>query len=118
MLRIFGNLVRRVILKASFHIPLLTTVPSSSGLGRLVLIQKIAGSTPAGITIKSYLPKASFLFHKKRTKSPLILWKDASAIASEARLEQAAYQNRHKKGRNNVRPGGTILLAQVLVWFS
>ena len=25
-------------------------VPSSSGLGRLVLIQKIAGSTPAGIT--------------------------------------------------------------------
>ena len=26
-------------------------VPSSSGLGRLVLIQKIAGSTPAGITI-------------------------------------------------------------------
>lgn len=27
-------------------------VPSSSGLGRLVLIQKIAGSTPAGITIE------------------------------------------------------------------
>ena len=27
-------------------------VPSSSGLGRLVLIQKIAGSTPAGITKK------------------------------------------------------------------
>lgn len=26
--------------------------PSSSGLGRLVLIQKIAGSTPAGVTIK------------------------------------------------------------------
>lgn len=26
-------------------------VPSSSGLGRLVLIQKIAGSTPAGITM-------------------------------------------------------------------
>ncbi len=25
-------------------------VPSSSGPGRLVLIQKIAGSTPAGIT--------------------------------------------------------------------
>lgn len=25
-------------------------VPSSSGLGHLVLIQKIAGSTPAGIT--------------------------------------------------------------------
>ena len=24
--------------------------PSSSGLGRLVLIQKIAGSTPAGVT--------------------------------------------------------------------
>ena len=30
--------------------PLLVMVPSSSGLGRLVLIQKIAGSTPAGIT--------------------------------------------------------------------
>ena len=29
-------------------------VPSSSGLGRLVLIQKIAGSTPAGITIIAY----------------------------------------------------------------
>ena len=28
----------------------LHSVPSSSGLGRLVLIQKIAGSTPAGIT--------------------------------------------------------------------
>ena len=27
-----------------------SSVPSSSGLGRLVLIQKIAGSTPAGIT--------------------------------------------------------------------
>lgn len=27
-------------------------VPSSSGLGRLVLIQKIAGSTPAGITMR------------------------------------------------------------------
>ena len=26
--------------------------PSSSGLGRLVLIQKIAGSTPAGVTRK------------------------------------------------------------------
>lgn len=26
-------------------------VPSSSGLGHLVLIQKIAGSTPAGITL-------------------------------------------------------------------
>ena len=26
-------------------------VPSSSGLGHLVLIQEIAGSTPAGITI-------------------------------------------------------------------
>lgn len=26
--------------------------PSSSGLGRLVLIQKIAGSTPAGVTTK------------------------------------------------------------------
>lgn len=38
-------------------------VPSSSGLGRLVLIQKIAGSTPAGITnlaLKSL--RALFLF--------------------------------------------------------
>ena len=30
---------------------IIEVVPSSSGLGRLVLIQKIAGSTPAGITI-------------------------------------------------------------------
>jgi hypothetical protein len=31
-------------------------VPSSSGLGHLVLIQKIAGSNPAGITILRRLP--------------------------------------------------------------
>ena len=36
-------------------------VPSSSGLGRLVLIQKIAGSTPAGITKKSKRPLGLFL---------------------------------------------------------
>jgi hypothetical protein len=28
--------------------------PSSSGPGRLVLIQKIAGSTPAGVTIRDF----------------------------------------------------------------
>ena len=38
-------------------------VPSSSGLGRLVLIQKIAGSTPAGITIENENnPLGLFLF--------------------------------------------------------
>lgn len=31
--------------------------PSSSGLGYLVLIQKIAGSNPAGVTIKNAHPK-------------------------------------------------------------
>ena len=36
-------------------------VPSSSGLGRLVLIQKIAGSTPAGITKESKRPLGLFL---------------------------------------------------------
>ena len=34
-------------------------VPSSSGLGRLVLIQKIAGSTPAGITIWNKIYKTT-----------------------------------------------------------
>ena len=38
------------------------SVPSSSGLGRLVLIQKIAGSTPAGITrIKRRLHRSLIL---------------------------------------------------------
>ena len=36
-------------------------VPSSSGPGRLVLIQKIAGSTPAGIT-NFYNPKRGLFF--------------------------------------------------------
>ena len=40
-------------------------VPSSSGLGRLVLIQKIAGSTPAGITKLGKL-SARFMGHKTR----------------------------------------------------
>ena len=35
-------------------------VPSSSGLGRLVLIQKIAGSTPAGITTGNLALKPEF----------------------------------------------------------
>ena len=35
-------------------------VPSSSGLGRLVLIQKIAGSTPAGITMGNLALKPEF----------------------------------------------------------
>ena len=30
----------------------MVVAPSSSGPGRLVLIQKIAGSTPAGVTTK------------------------------------------------------------------
>lgn len=35
-------------------------VPSSSGPGRLVLIQKIAGSTPAGITKERMSPRVAF----------------------------------------------------------
>lgn len=37
-----------------------TMVPSSSGLGHLVLIQKIAGSTPAGITLSEFFWKGYF----------------------------------------------------------
>ena len=37
-------------------------VPSSSGLGRLVLIQKIAGSTPAGITTLQVEPLKGLFF--------------------------------------------------------
>ena len=41
-------------------------VPSSSGLGHLVLIQKIAGSTPAGITNERSWLVQLFLFVKRR----------------------------------------------------
>ena len=37
----------------------LHSAPSSSGLGRLVLIQKIAGSTPAGVTKNESRPEGS-----------------------------------------------------------
>ena len=37
-------------------------VPSSSGLGRLVLIQKIAGSTPAGITKNKKKPLRAYFY--------------------------------------------------------
>ena len=43
-------------------------VPSSSGLGRLVLIQKIAGSTPAGITNLTNTPKYGVIFCRKRPR--------------------------------------------------
>lgn len=50
--------------------------PSSSGLGRLVLIQKIAGSTPAGVTTLAFSePSGSFLLHiteKRGLKSSVL----------------------------------------------
>ena len=56
-------------------------VPSSSGLGRLVLIQKIAGSTPAGITTIFYLPKGKFfVVNKKANVVCKKSWKDSQAI--------------------------------------
>lgn len=40
----------------------LHSAPSSSGPGRLVLIQKIAGSTPAGVTKAIKMPVRAILF--------------------------------------------------------
>jgi hypothetical protein len=37
------------------------------------------------------LAEGKFFVYKKADVCPLILWKDAFAIASETRLEQAAY---------------------------
>ena len=39
-----------------FVIKYLGLAPSSSGLGHLVFIQKIAGSIPAGVTSKKFRP--------------------------------------------------------------
>ena len=48
---------------ARFYARIGEMAPSSSGLGRLVLIQKIAGSTPAGVTKNKNKPEGLyFLF--------------------------------------------------------
>ena len=49
-------------------------VPSSSGLGRLVLIQKIAGSTPAGITMGNLALKLEFETVLYICKEPFFCW--------------------------------------------
>jgi hypothetical protein len=53
---------------------MLGMAPSSSGLGYLVLIQKIAGSNPAGVTIKSRT-----LIHEKTLLKERFFCKDLSS---------------------------------------
>ncbi len=53
-------------IKSNWHIDLVQytgsdKVPSSSGLGHLVLIQKIAGSTPAGITLREFSLSSGYI---------------------------------------------------------
>ena len=48
--------------KRGASVKIVSLVPSSSGLGRLVLIQKIEGSTPSGITTPELLPSQDSFF--------------------------------------------------------
>ena len=50
-------------------------VPSSSGLGHLVLIQKIAGSTPAGITLCEFSPAFGYI-----ARAPALARSDAKGF--------------------------------------
>ena len=56
-------------------------VPSSSGPGRLVLIQKIKGSTPFGITISELLPSQDSFLLSIMEKSGLKRYKWAVVAA-------------------------------------
>ncbi len=71
-------------------------VPSSSGLGRLVLIQKIAGSTPAGITKnKRYgLVKAYFLcYNITMKKLPVVALIGQTNAGKSSILNRMARKN-------------------------
>ena len=69
-------------------------VPSSSGLGRLVLIQKIAGSTPAGITkIMKSLPIVALIGQSNAGKSSLLNRFARKNIAIVAREEGTTRDN-------------------------
>ena len=64
--------------------------PSSSGPGRLVLIQKIAGSTPAGVTNSKNDPLGSFL-----NWSFLLEWNpQGSHRAKRDNLSRRSHQNK------------------------
>ena len=48
--------------------------PSSSGPGRLVLIQKIAGSTPAGVTIRESKSPIWAIFGNQLLDYVVVVW--------------------------------------------
>ena len=82
-------------------------VPSSSGLGRLVLIQKIVGSTPAGTTKPIRNPEGIvflLLCNKKRNEVSRIGLERRQAIQLAKRAVRApAYQMEYVLWKDDMR---------------